>query len=215
MSALGASAAAELTAGSNLDSSPGVLSANPTHLQDFREQFLSCFLGSNTTILLPVVQLIEILNISLDQITPIPHLPAWVGGVYNWRGEVLWIVDLAQLLGIEAAPPQADPRSTTHNPTQGSTPMLNPALANPQLVVLQGQEVTATGTWATLGVLVDQTGDLEWCDLDAIQSPPPTAFTTTLARFLRGYWLRDNGDVFLCPSVDAIFAAMPQGSAPG
>ncbi|WP_026099882.1 chemotaxis protein CheW [Prochlorothrix hollandica] len=200
MAALGLSIPAELmTTAAN--ASPRALSPASTYPQDFREQFLSCSLGSRTAILLPVIQLIEILNISPDQITPIPHLPSWVRGVYNWRGEVLWIVDLARLLGIESEPL-----------AQRAAPLVSPALANSQVVVLQGQPVTGTGTWATLAVLVDQVGDLEWCAADTIQSPPAAAFTPTLARFLQGYWLKGNGDVFLCLSVETIFAAMPQAN---
>lgn len=167
--------------------------------QDSQKQFLSCSIGVNTAILLPIEQLVEILNFSFDQITPIPHLPPWVRGVYNWRGEVLWTVDLAQLLGLELAPMTRLESRTIANPS-----------VKPQLVVLQGQKLTATGTWTTLGVMVEQAGDLEWCSTHAIQSPPATAFTPTLARFLQGYWLKETGDILLCPSVNAIFAAMPQ-----
>ena len=41
----------------------------------------------------------ELVNILVDRVVPMPHLPPAVMGVYNWRGEILWIVDLAMLLG--------------------------------------------------------------------------------------------------------------------
>ena len=171
------------------------LSTSPA--EEALEQFLSCSLGVNTQVLLPVVQLVEIFNFSREQITPIPHLPRWIQGVYNWRGEVLWVVDLTQLLGLDS------PGALLGLETA------EPALTPSQLVVLQGEQQTATGNWTLLGLVVEQAGDLEWFTPNHIQSPPVTAFTPTLAQFLRGYWLKDTGEIFLCPSINAIFAAMP------
>jgi chemotaxis signal transduction protein len=36
-------------------------------------------------------------------ITRVPGVPGWVAGVVNWRGRVLAILDLRQLLGVDAA----------------------------------------------------------------------------------------------------------------
>ncbi|HEY9652883.1 MAG TPA: chemotaxis protein CheW, partial [Coleofasciculaceae cyanobacterium] len=64
------------------------------------EQFLRFHLLPNTTALLPIEQLTEVLTISRDQVVPIFHMPPWVMGVYNWRGEILWILDLGHLIGL-------------------------------------------------------------------------------------------------------------------
>src|SRR4028119_744903 len=64
------------------------------------EQFLRFRLFPNTIALFPVPQLIEVLTIRSNQIVPIFHMPAWVMGVYNWRGEILWMVDLGHLVGL-------------------------------------------------------------------------------------------------------------------
>jgi len=60
------------------------------------QQFLRFHLVPDTTALLPVRQMSEVLTVPIAQVVPIPHTPAWVMGVYNWRGEILWLVDLVQ-----------------------------------------------------------------------------------------------------------------------
>ncbi len=64
-------------------------------------QFLSFHLTARLQALLPTQQLDEILSLEAGQIVPIFDLPEAVMGICNHRGEVLWIVDLACLLGFE------------------------------------------------------------------------------------------------------------------
>lgn len=163
----------------------------PSDPQEPQQQFLSCSLGGGTHVLLPVIHLVEVLNFPLDQVTPIPHLPPWVRGVYNWRGEVLWVVDLGQLIGLPSV-----------SESLGFRP-------HAQLVIVQGG---AGDHPVTVGILVVQVGDLERCRWGDIQSPPATAVTPELAPFLQGYWLKGDQEVFLCLSVEAMLAAMPQGA---
>src|SRR4028119_505422 len=75
------------------------------------EQFLRFRLFPNTIALLPVPQLTEVLTIRSSQIVPIFHMPAWVMGVYNWRGEILWMVDLGHLVGLTPWHQQANSSS--------------------------------------------------------------------------------------------------------
>ena len=63
-------------------------------IADNGEQFLRISLASNTLALLPVQYLSEVLTMPNGQIMPIPHMTPWVMGAYNWRGEILWMVDL-------------------------------------------------------------------------------------------------------------------------
>ncbi len=50
---------------------------------------------------LPLAGVLEVRR--LPSVAPIPHLPDWLLGVTNWRGEVLSVVDLAAFLGLAAA----------------------------------------------------------------------------------------------------------------
>jgi positive phototaxis protein PixI len=62
-------------------------------------QFLRFQVYPNLMALIEIEVVTELLNILIDRVVPMPHLPPAVMGVYNWRGEILWIVDLAMLLG--------------------------------------------------------------------------------------------------------------------
>jgi positive phototaxis protein PixI len=50
-------------------------------------------------VLLSTQYLTEIWSLQLPQIVPIPATPAAVMGIGNWRGEVLWLLDLGCFLG--------------------------------------------------------------------------------------------------------------------
>jgi len=159
------------------------------------EQFLRFYLFPNTNVLLPIQQLTEVLTISRDQIVPIFHLPPWVMGVYNWRGEILWMVDLGHLAGL--TPWHQQPISASSYTA----------------VVLQARSNSATpGDTKSqmLGLVVNRVEDIEWCDPDLLQSPLSSTVTPELARFLGGYWLKPNGDMLLLINGQAILAAMPR-----
>ena len=149
----------------------------------------------DTTVLLPMEQLTEVLTISNGQIIPIFHMPAWVMGVYNWRGEILWMVDLGHLVGLTPWHQQANTTSVF------------------RAIVLQANSSQATPNNARthlLGIVVNRVEDIEWCNPDSIQSPPSSTVTPELAPFLRGYWLKPNGEMLVVMDGQAIIGAMPK-----
>ena len=56
-------------------------------------------LSFDRTVLIPSHQIVEIVSLSPSHITPIPQVSIPIMGIYSWRGETLWIVDGASLLG--------------------------------------------------------------------------------------------------------------------
>ena len=64
-------------------------------------QFLSFYLTAEIQAMLPTEELGEIIKIDPSHIIPIFDLIPAVMGVYNHRGEVLWVVDLSSLLDLE------------------------------------------------------------------------------------------------------------------
>lgn len=159
------------------------------------EQFLRFHLLPSTTALLPVEQLTEVLTIPNGQIVPIFHMPAWVMGVYNWRGEILWMVDLGHLFGL--TPWHQQPLSTSAYTA----------------VVLQARSNQAAATNVKsqmLGLVVNRIEDIESCNPDWIQSAPSSTISPELAQFLRGYWLTSNGEMLAVLETQAILAAMPK-----
>jgi positive phototaxis protein PixI len=184
---------ANLTLNRSIDSA--VFSVNSMESAQRTEQFLRCHIRPDTNILLPITQLAEILNIPVEQITPIPALPPWVMGVYNWRGEILWVVDLGNLLGLPACHQEG---------------IYTASYSTVIIHSLDHQGGTSRLGGQTLGLAVSQVQDIEWLNPDALQSPPPAAITVALAPFLRGYWFKPTEEIFLCLDGQSLFAAMPQ-----
>lgn len=161
-------------------------------------QFLRFYLVPDTTAILPVQQITEVLTMPISQVLPIPHMPAWVMGVYNWRGEILWMVDLGHLLGLTPLYQQANSRSTY------TTIVIH---SSQQVPGRQRAGSPLTGS-KTLGLLVNRVEDMEWCNPDLIQLPPQSATPDKLVPFLRGYWLKSNGELVMVLDGKPIIAGM-------
>lgn len=161
------------------------------------EQFLRFRLEPDTKVMLPIEQITEVLKIAVGNIVPIPEMPAWVMGVYNWRGEILWMLDLGHLMGLNSW------YETGINATNYTALVLSKD---------NSKTTKAKSTQRTsLGLIITQVEDIEWCNRDVIQSPPASAISTELAPFLQGYWLKPNGETVWSINGLAIFAAMSQG----
>jgi len=162
-------------------------------------QFLRFHLVPETTAMLPVHQMTEVIAMTIGEIVPIPHMSAWVMGVYNWRGEILWMVDLGHLLGHTPLYQHA-----TSCPTYTAI-VIHEAQQMPGKQ-LSGNQVTSR---KMLGLVVNRVEDMEWCNPDLIQSPPSSAVTPELVPFLRGYWLKSNSEIIVVLDGKAIITAMP------
>jgi positive phototaxis protein PixI len=158
-------------------------------------QYLRFYLEPNTTALLPIQELTEVLTIPIGQIVPIFNMPTWVMGVYNWRGEILWMVDLNHLIGLTPWYQQIS-SSSVH-----SAVVLYLRSNNSQSGNIKGK---------MLGLVVNRIEDIEWCNSDLIQSPPSSAVTPDLVPFLRGYWLKSNREMLAVLDGAAILSAMPK-----
>lgn len=153
--------------------------SKPTNAKTKTEQFLTFLLPPEQKVILPTKQLVEILSLSLGQITPITDLAPAVMGVCNWRGEVLWVVDLGYLLGFNPLFHYVHTQSTY------------------KVILVHSQGYT-------LGLAVSQVGQMLWCDPTQIQPASATFVDSELAAYLRGYWLDPNGDAFLVLDADAL-----------
>ncbi|ELS01049.1 chemotaxis signal transduction protein [Xenococcus sp. PCC 7305] len=169
---------------------------SPTELLQERqeEQFLRFHLEPETKIMLPIEQVTEVLKIGVGKIVPIPQMPTWVMGVYNWRGEILWIVDLGHLIGLSPWD-QQEMKTTAHTAV---------------VLSYSGQSDKGKKSQTSLGLIMTRVEDIELCNSNLIQSPPASAITSDLAPFLRGYWAKPDGQIILVLDGDAIVAAIPQ-----
>jgi positive phototaxis protein PixI len=149
-------------------------------------------------------QVTELVNIPLDRVVPMPHLPPAVMGVYNWRGEILWIVDLAVLVG-------------TASPTRRYR-FLQPTiiLTDAEDLDVGGSSRLRTSQLTTarenrqarsIGLIVDEIAEIEWYELDPIRAPEPTdLIPAELLGWVRGVMESTTGDNFPVLDGQAIFA---------
>ena len=129
----------------------------------------------------------ELVNIQIDRVVPMPHLPPAVMGVYNWRGEILWIVDLAMLLGTVVGTRRyrsLQPTIILASTTSDSSP-------------------AATEQAQTIGLVVDEIAEIEWYQPDLIR-PHSDRVTPALSTWVRGVWESAQGN-FLVVDGQAIF----------
>ena len=140
--------------------------------------------------MLPISQITEVLKIKLGQIVPIPQMPAWIMGVYNWRGDILWMLDLGHLVGLGSWYREV---SHTHQKA---------IVLSPKSKVASAQDESGIH----LGLMVARVEDLEMLELEQIQTARGNV-SSQLQPFLQGYWLKPEGEMILVLDGQAIVAA--------
>ncbi|MGL5081116.1 MAG: chemotaxis protein CheW [Microcoleaceae cyanobacterium] len=108
------------------------------------QSFLSVRLGPEFQLLLSTQPLLEILNLNPRHLVSVPQMPASVVGVCTWKQEVLWIIDLANLLGL------------------GSQLTANVLTSHCSVLVMKTQN-------GNLGLMVNQVGQVVSCNPAQIQ----------------------------------------------
>lgn len=159
-----------------------------------KKQFLRFFLHPDTSLMLPIRQIKEVLKIQFGQIVPIPQMLPWIMGVYNWRGDILWMIDLGYLVGLNSWYQQELDRSS-----------------QTVIILAPDQKQTKSDHQTHLGLVVSQVEGIETCDPKTIQIAIKKT-TSQLEPFLQGYWLKPSGDMVLVLDGQSIVAAMPRES---
>jgi positive phototaxis protein PixI len=142
-----------------------------------QQQFLRFQLQSSLMALIEIDLVTELVNMPIDRIVPMPHLPPAVMGVYNWRGEILWVVDLAILLGMNSCFRQ----KRSLQPT----------------IILTSEAKNEDRQQKTVGFVVDEIAEIEWFDLDLLQSPLPPGIYPECSSWASGLLLSTTGEKFL------------------
>lgn len=160
-----------------------------THNANRGDRYLACYLFPNLKVMLPVQKLMEVMTKSVELITPIPHMSPWVMGVYNWRGDALWVLDIAHLFGLTPWYQQSVP--TAHHNI---------------LIIRKDTQPNSELAQNCLGIVVTKVQDLKILDSQEVRPPSTALATPELAPFLQGYWLDEKGEMLACIDVDAIFS---------
>ena len=137
--------------------------------EDKRQQFLSFQLFKDKGFLLPLADILEVLQIVPTEILPIPDMSDSVLGICSWRGENLWIVDLNVLMGNLSLSAQ--------NPLQDQF----------SIIVVQSDA-------AAVGLAVNQIDDVDLVEPSQLQEQDELC-STMLAPFVKGYLPNHNGIV--------------------
>ncbi|MHC0065050.1 chemotaxis protein CheW [Nostoc sp. UIC 10890] len=135
-----------------------------------QEKFLSFNLGVSDTAVISLQHITEVLQVPLPEICAVPQMPSSVLGIYNWRGEMLWLVDLEAMLGY---------------PPISEGPNL---LSRMMAIVLENK-----GKY--LGLLVRQLIDIEWLDTKEMKPATSELFYPKISPFLHGYFINDSEDM--------------------
>lgn len=126
-----------------------------------RQRLLRFPLDRQDSALLPLEQITEVLRVNVAEILPVPEMPICVLGICNWRGEMLWIVDLNLFLGCPSLRQQEQ------------------VLVTPAVMVVQVND-------QAVGLMVSQVNDIELHELEQLQLAAPGLFPPKLLPFVLG-----------------------------
>lgn len=152
-----------------ISSSLTQLSPDLTPQSESRQKFLRFALDSGERGLLPLEQIAEVIGVTIAEILPVPEMPSCVLGIYNWRGKMLWLIDLNYLLDYPSLSPE---------PSEALTAMV---------IQVNGQ---------SMGLVVQYVLDIELHDPTQIQPATADLFSSRVQPFLQGYLPSANGVVF-------------------
>jgi len=144
---------------------------------DTEQTFLTFQLGTKDAAVLSLANITEVLQVSLSEICGVPQMPNYVTGIYNWRGEMLWLIDLEEMLGYS---------SITKNSS-----LISKIIA----IVVQHEG-------KSLGLLVRQLMDIENFDASQIKPANTELFSPDTYSLLQGYFIGTNEEMII--SLDAL-----------
>jgi positive phototaxis protein PixI len=139
--------------------------------KESRQRLLRFPLGFQDSAMLPLEQITEILRVDVAEILPLPEMPSCVLGICNWRGEMLWVVDLDNLVGY---------------------PSLFRQERGSHLVIVMVVQVNNE----SVGLGVQQVNDIELHDLEKLLPVVPGLFSPSLEPLVLGT-LSGCGDAVL------------------
>jgi positive phototaxis protein PixI len=134
------------------------------------QKFLRVRVEQENTALLPIEEVVAVLTIAAGEVLPIPQMNASVLGVFNWRGEALWLVDLSHQIGF---------KSFIHQSKRISTLTV--------IVMQRGSQL--------LGLVVPEVRDIEEHYPDQLYPPSKELFSPRFLPFVKGYFLHDHSVV--------------------
>ena len=147
------------------------------------DAYLKFEVGQNTQVGLLMSQVQEVMVLPTQYLTPMPNLAPGILGLMHRRSRVLWVIDLAMLLGLgamEYSPQQYD------------------------IVIIR------TGS-TSVGAAIRRVEGISWALPDALQSIP-NHVTKELILYSRGCYLQSQELIFLLDGEAILQAPILQNS---
>ena len=154
-------------------------------------KFLRFYLGSNSCdnestsdsdlALLEAEIVTEVITISAKELLPVPQMPYCVLGIYSWRSEMLWIVDIENLMGY--------PPSLKEDADEGKTILV-------MVVQVKGQ---------SMGLVVSRIDNIIEQNLTQFKSSSAEIFSEDIMPFLYGYFTDENNNIIMLIDAEEIF----------
>jgi twitching motility protein PilI len=79
-----------------------VILAEKTTQNNLGDGYLKFQLNQQTAAMLAMNHTQEAVIVPIQSVTPMPNMPAPILGLMNWRSRVIWAIDLARMLNLEA-----------------------------------------------------------------------------------------------------------------
>lgn len=146
------------------------------------EKFLRFQLGTEAIALLPLSIITQVMQVSVPEILPVPQMPGCVLGIYNWRGEMLWLIDLGQLVGF-------------------------PPLLGPDIYLETVMAIAIQANDQSLGLIVPQINDIESHNPQHLHPPAVGLFPPEILSYLQGYLIGANKEVLMVLNAEALVEA--------
>ena len=140
-------------------------------------KFLQFQLGGKERALLEAEIVTEIIIVPESQILPVPQMPYCVIGIYSWRSEMLWIVDLENLLGYASS--------------------ISTATQNLELVESNFMVMVVEVKGQSLGLIVPNVSDIIQLDWQELKPPSSELFAEDIQAFLQGYFTDSNQEILM------------------
>lgn len=168
-----------------------MISTKKSSQSQAKAQFLQLHLASGTIALLPTEKIskitgqsavtgnlelmpTQVLTISADRVVSMPHMASWVMGAYNYRGKILWLVDLGYLMGL--------------------IPISKQALSLTDYTTVLVHISSGESSNQLVGLVVNQVDGIERCDLSSIRTSSAEP-NTEFEKFFQGYWEKSPTEI--------------------
>lgn len=145
-------------------------------------RFLRFSFSRSETALLPLASIRQVMKVHPQRILPVPDMPTSVLGICNFRGEILWLVDLGLQIGFQGVAQQNALSSQA-------------AYANHSEQFLGWMAIVIQAQGKSLGLIVPEIIDIESHNPRQLQSAAIDLFPPTLLPFIQGYLVRSSSPV--------------------